>query len=292
MYERLLVPLDGSPLAEQVLPYAYVLGNSLKCPIALVRAFDLPYMLESADGATIDRVSAGLRQQAQEYVNRLSTSLRDAGNTVSAAEYEGDAATVIVNEAEKVPNTLIAISTHGRSGVTRWVLGSVAEKVLNATTNPLLMIRGKPIEGSSSPDLPAPSQEWAALVDVKTIIVPLDGSPVSEQVIPHAVALAKSLDAPVVPAGVSTSASDDAQVREYLNNAVQQFRQEGVTSEEGQLLHGDPAGAILDMTQRTTGCLVAMTTRGRSGIQRWVMGSVTDRVVRHSGTPVLVVRAT
>lgn len=292
MYQRLLVPLDGSPLAEQVLPYVYVLGNSLKCPIALVRAFDLPYMLESADGATIDRVSTGLRQQAQEYLNRLSTSLRDAGETVSVAEYEGDPATVIVNEAEKVPDTLIAISTHGRSGVTRWVLGSVAEKVLNATTNPLLMIRGKPVEGSSPPDLPAPSQEWAALVDVKTIVVPLDGSPVSEQVLPHAVALAKSLDASVVPVGVSTSANDDAQVSEYLNNAVQQLGQEGVISEGGQLLHGDPAGAILDMTQRTTGCLVAMTTRGRSGVQRWVMGSVTDRVVRHSGTPVLVVRAT
>ena len=73
---------------------------------------------------------------------------------------------------------------------------------------------------------------------------------------------------------------------------AQQYRQEGGISEEGQLLHGDSAEALLDMTQRKTGCLVAMTTRGRSGLQRWVMGSVTDRVVRHSDSPVLVVRAT
>ena len=114
----------------------------------------------------------------------------------------------------------------------------------------------------------------------------------AEQVIPHAVALAKSLEVSVVPTGVAPSASEDTRVSEYLNNAAQQFRQEGVTSVEGRLLHGDPAEALLDMTQRTTGCLVVMTTRGRSGLQRWVMGSVTDRVVRHSDSPVLVVRAT
>ena len=292
MYQRLLVPLDGSRLAEQVLPYVHVLGNHLKCPISIVRAFGLPYMLESADGATIDRVSTDLRHQAREYLNRVSMALRDGGGTVSATEYEGDPAPVIINEAEKVPDTLITISTHGRSGVTRWVLGSVAEKVLNATTNPLLMIRGKPTEDSSSSDIPGTSEDWVRPVDVNSIVVPLDGSSMAEQVIPHAVALAKSLEVSVVPTGVATSASEDTRVSEYLNNAAQQFRQEGVTTEGGQLLHGDPADALLDMTQRTTGCLVAMTTRGRSGVQRWVMGSVTDRVVRYSDSPVLVVRAT
>ena len=110
MYQRLLVPLDGSRLAEQVLPYVHVLGNHLKCPISIVRAFGLPYMLESADGATIDRVSTDLRHQAQEYLNRVSMALRDGGGTVSATEYEGDPAPVIINEAEKVPDTLITIS--------------------------------------------------------------------------------------------------------------------------------------------------------------------------------------
>ena len=75
MYQRLLVPLDGSRLAEQVIPYVHVLGNHLKCPIAIVRAFALPYMLESADEATIDRVSTDLRHQAREYLNQVSTCL-------------------------------------------------------------------------------------------------------------------------------------------------------------------------------------------------------------------------
>ena len=292
MYQRILVPLDGSPLGEQVLPYVHVMAKGLQCPVALMRAFSVPEdMADPAHGLYIDQVASGIRQQSHEYLSRIGVSLREAGTTVSSTEHEGNAASIIVNEAEKVADTLIAMSTHGRSGVTRWVLGSVTDKVLRATTNPLLIIRARPMEGFSPGALATRSERWATLVNIKSIAIPLDGSPLAEQVLPHAAAMAKSLEVPVTPVGVAPSNGESAQVREYLGTASEKLRQEGVSSDRCEVLQGDPAGAILDMTQRTPDCLVAMTSHGRSGVERWVMGSVTDRVVRYSGTPVLVVRA-
>ena len=184
------------------------------------------------------------------------------------------------------------ISSHGRSGVTRWAMGSVAEKVLQATNTPLLIIRDQTGEGMSSIEGDKHPEDWSTLLNVSNIIVPLDGSPLSEQVIPHATALANSLGVPVTPVRVSNSPSDDAENIEYLKNVAKGIRDAGLQSNDGQVLQGNPATAIIQMTETTSNSLVAMTTRGRSGIQRWVMGSVTDRVVRHSSSPALVIRGT
>ncbi len=135
------------------------------------------------------------------------------------------------------------------------------------------------------------SERWATAVEIKTVTVPLDGSDVSEQVLPHAVSVAKSLEVPVTLVGVAGPAQQEAEVAGYLTTATGTLTQQGVSSNEAQVLRGDPADAILDMLQQSPDCLVAMTTRGRSGVKRWAMGSVTDRVVRYSGAPVLVVRA-
>jgi len=292
MYDRVIVPLDGSPLAEQVLPYVYVMARGLQCPITLVRAYDLPANMDGVDGSTLDRISDNLRHDAHSYLARVNSLLAGIGSTVSVAERQGDAASIIVDEAEKGPNTLVMISSHGRSGVTRWVMGSVAEKVLQATNNPLLIARGQPTEGSSLIEGERKPEDWGSLVTIKKIIVPLDGSPVSEQVIPHAMAFAGSLGVSLIPVRVSNSPSDDSENTEYLNNITKRFRDENLNSDVGEVLHGNPATAIIEMTERIPDSLVAMTTRGRSGIQRWVMGSVTERVVRHSSTPALVIRAT
>ena len=292
MYDRILVPLDGSPLAEQVLPYVHVIGSGLQCPIILFRAFEVPQeMADPGHGLYVDQVATSFRQQAHEYLMRVSATLTDLRTNLSLVEKEGEPGSGIVAEAENVPGTLVAISTHGRSGVTRWVMGSIADKVLRATNNPMLLIRARPIEGFSPQAIATRSERWASYVNIKSITLPLDGSSLSEQVIPHAVAIAKTLNVAVTPVGVAATPEDNAQTNEYLNKANEQLRQEGVAANGAQLLHGNPAVAILDMTQRTPDTLVAMTTRGLSGVERWVMGSVTDRVVRYSGTPVLVVRA-
>ena len=224
MYDRMIVPLDGSQLAEQVLPYVHVVSEGLKCPITLVRVFDVPAMIEGVSGATIDRVANELRADADHYLERVKGTLVDVGTDVSVVGKQGDAASVIIEEAEKESSTIVMISSHGRSGVTRWAMGSVAEKVLQATNNPLLIIRDQAAEGSALIEGDRNLEDWNALLTVKNIIVTLDGSSISEQVIPHAMAFAKSLAVPLTPVRVSNSPSDDSENTEYLNNVVKRFR--------------------------------------------------------------------
>lgn len=286
MYTRIIVPLDGSRLAEQVLPYVRILGKGLQAPVEVLRLVDsVP-------------VDAGAGREAQSYLEAVAASLRNEGLTVSSTVREGDAASFIVTEAEKQPGTLVAMSTHGRSGITRWFLGSVTDKVLQATTSPLLIVR------SHRPASPAPD------ATLQAAILPLDGSTLAEKVLPHAVSLARALELKVTllrvipPTGqyyidmaYPPILHDDLpqqveqEALDYLLRVEQKLSQEGVPTVQKHLMHGHPATAIVDFAQEVQDNLVAMTTHGRSGLERWVLGSVTDRVVQHSGGPVLVIRA-
>ncbi len=204
---------------------------------------------------------------------------------------------MIVDKASANADTLIAMSTHGRSGVQRWFIGSVADKVLHICTNPLLLVRTAGKEASN---------EQAAL---NTVIVPLDGSPLAELVLPHITAMAKEQNIEVVLVrayniptetysgegympdveGLLESLKEEA--KEYLEKTVKQLSTDGVKKVSYVLAEGEAAGKIIDLARETPDNLVAMCTHGRSGVTRWVLGSVTDRVVRHCGDPVLIIRA-
>lgn len=301
MYTRIVVPLDGSELAEGVLPYARSLARKLGVPLALLRVVDPVRVVDWADpGSSLfsDEVLAEMDTKASTYLERVAERLRADGLTVSCQVREGEPAPAIVEEVEEEPRSLLAMSTHGRSGITRWVLGSVTDKVLRAVHAPILVVR---------------SREGAAVgedAEIKQVILPLDGSPLAEQVVPHAVALAKALEVGVLVVRVTPSPADyyyftdfaaapvvdfseevDVDARGYLQGMVQRLRDEGVEQVEEVLLHGHPASALVDLVQERPDSLVTITTHGRSGITRWVLGSVTDRVVRHATVPVLVLRA-
>ncbi len=304
MFTRILVPLDGSELAEQVLPYVRILGKGLQARIELLRVFEpvSPSLADPAHGLYLDRIIASVRTQMQDYLENVAASLRKDGLTVSTIVHEGNPAASIVQEAETIPDTLVAISTHGRSGITRWVMGSTTDKVLHATSHPLLIVRvrDRPVVGPG--------------VKVNSVLVPLDGSTIAEQALPYAVALATALGLNVILLRVTLSAEDyalpasdfagyplsriegliergDAEAREYLETVCEKLREQGVDSVEGRVVHGHPGGTIIDMTRQIQDCLVAMTTHGVSGLDRWIRGSVANRVVRHSVDPVLVIRA-
>ena len=195
------------------------------------------------------------------------------------------------------------MATHGRSGVGRWMMGSIADKVLHGTSSPMLITHSK--EGGSS-----------ANASLKSMIIPLDGSSLTEQILPHATQVAKAFGLNVILVRSNPSADEyyrfmdhsmavsvsaegyedyareaEAQASDYLAKIQAQLVSDGVTSVETKLLRGSAAGAILDMAEGVPDCLIALTTHGRSGVGRWVLGGVADRLVRHSGTPVLVVRA-
>ncbi len=279
MYSRILVPLDGSPQSQQVLPYVRLLAKALQLPVELICAFS-PVPEEMADprhGLYIDQLATTFRNQAQEELRPIRTSLQDSGIAVSSTVHEGDAATHIVEEADKQPDTLIAMSTHGRSGISRWVMGSVTDKVLHATTSPMLIVRCKPEES------------FAQEVKLSAMIVPLDGSSHAESILQHVVTLAKGLESKVMLTRVTSSTDSSLDPAAYLSQVAQGLRREGISSVEEQLLHGEVSDIIVNLTHQIADSLVAVTTHGHSGVKHW-LGSITDRIVNHAGGPVLVCR--
>lgn len=306
MYDRILVPLDGSPLAEQVLPYVTRISLGLGVPVHLMQIFPSPSeeLADPAHGRYGTGVSAGVHDESIDYLTSVLSET--AGMEVTYEAHEGNAVSHIVDEADKSPDSLVAMSTHGRSGVTRWLMGSVTDRVLHSTKNPMLIVRSRQ-EGDPEPD-----------TNLETIIVPMDGSSLAEQVIPQVVELAKAMDLKVtLLRAVATAEEFSAQTGyerlegvvglhfpsfeematevgnqalAYLQGLEETLREQGVASVDHRIVRGGAAHVIVDVAQETPDNLVAMTTHGRSGPARWTMGSVTDRVVRYSGDPVLVVR--
>lgn len=300
MYTRILVPLDGSKLAEQVLPYVATFAAALGSTVELIRCIEpvSPDMADPAHGILLSQAAESSLTRAKDYLETISLSLRRAGLLISHAAYEGDPASKILEAAERDPTTLIAMSTHGRSGLTRWVLGSVTSKMLQVTENPMLVIH--PQEGAAA----------TGRVKLSHLVVPLDGSRVAEQILPHAIAVAKALKLKVLLVRVTPAPADYYRYMEYpvgryqdfskeVDEAAQQdlqdteakLLQQDLPQVERRLMHGQPAAAVVDVVKEVPESLVAMTTHGRSGVGRWVLGSVADRVVRHTGSPVLLIRA-
>lgn len=297
MYQRMLVPMDGSPLCERVLPYVRELAKGLQLPVHLFRVFDpQPEFFYPDIRHYQERLEAAaqLRQQIEESLDKIKSSLQDLGLDASSTVHDpgpasheghsgehviGDPAHHIVDEAAKEAGTLIVMCTHGRSGVGRWIMGSVTDKVLHATTNPLLIVRAATVGRA-----PAEHQ-------IDSVVVPLDGSALAERILPHAVFVAQGLGLKVRPVRVTPTDIADADAAHHLREVRERLEQDGVATAAEQVLHGDPANVIVDLTEETPGSLVAMTTHGRSGIARWVVGSVAERVIHYAASPVLVVRA-
>ena len=293
MYTKILVPLDGSPLAEQVLPYVQILARDLKAQVELLCVIS-PVPAEMSDpqhGQFTDRLSATFRSQAQESLKGYADSFQALGIPVASTAEEGDAAHEIINRSAREPETLIAMSTHGRSGISRWVFGSVTDKVLHATSNPLLMIRARPTEQYTPGTVSTRGERWSTVVGVDTVVIPLDGSPIAEQALPHGVAVAKALGLNVNLVRVVGSSADEGEASSYLGQIAEKTKQEGVSALQQRVVQGDAANAIVELTRDSSNNLIAMTTHGHSGVGHWALGSVTDRVVRYSGAPVLITRA-
>lgn len=143
MYRRLLVPLDGSALAEKALPHALAVARLFGSELILLRVVVSPYALVAPDlilaGAEADLSS--LRGQAEAYLRSVAARLEAEGAAVRTVVCEGPVAEAILEQAEALAADLIVMSTHGRGGVRRWVYGSVAERVLQGATCPILLIR-------------------------------------------------------------------------------------------------------------------------------------------------------
>jgi nucleotide-binding universal stress UspA family protein len=297
MYTRMLIPLDGSTVAEQVLPYARFLAKALAIPVELLGVVDpeaLVALADPAQGRHIDTLVAETMRRTALYLETTARSI--SGAQVKCSVEKGTPAEVVIEKATADKNTLIVMATHGRSGIQRWLLGSVADKVLHGATNHLFLVRSTD-QGKTDGEAP-----------LQTVIVPLDGSPLAEQVLPYVLDLTRKMKLKVVLTRAyalppSVSAEDygfysadlldhlEAEARDYLQQKANEINAKGVENVASVVNPGYGAEEIITLGRNTPDNFIAMSTHGRSGIQRWVLGSVTDRVVRHSGDPVLIIRA-
>ena len=297
MYTKILVPLDGSAVAEQVLPYVRTLAGGLKIPVELMGVVDVAQFdshIAAEKGRYLDTLIEDSVRCSREYLEGVAQTF--PGANVSFAVEKGGAAEVIIAKAGADNETLITMATHGRSGIDRWLLGSVAEKVLRGSANPLLLVRAKA------------EAKAAGGATLKSIVVPLDGSELAESVLPAVVEMAKKLNLKIVlfracnvPYSVFGGVREHiaivdellggikAEARAYLEKKTEELKKQGAKVSY-VLEQGTSADQIISLGRKTPDNLIAMCTHGWSGVKGWVLGSITETVVRHSGDPVLVIR--
>uniref|UniRef100_A0A831TAJ4 Universal stress protein n=1 Tax=Thermorudis peleae TaxID=1382356 RepID=A0A831TAJ4_9BACT len=283
MFGTVLVPLDGSELAEAALPYAKAIAEKTGAVLHLVRVVPIDAPPDEA-------------AEAREYLSRLAGRL---GDRVQLSVRYGHPAAEIIDLAQELADPIIVMTTHGRGGLGRWLYGSVADRVVRGAGVPVLLIRS---------GLPQ-----RALGEVRSIMVPLDGSPLAEAALPYAVELARRFDAelhlvrvvetPEVYALLGTHAQaaasgevlaeiaqqmiDDAS--NYLNELAERLRAEGVRV-ESHVLEGLAIEQLLAFERERQPDLVVMATHGRGGLSRVIFGSVAEHVLREGNAPVMLIR--
>ena len=290
-YHKILLPLDGSPLAEHVLDHIGWLATPAQTELCLVSVIESwRYAAASPDFALADLITP-VRLGMQEYLQTQQTKLQAAGYQVATHVIEGDAASVILNLVQTEGIDLVAMSSHGRSGFVRWALGSVAERVIHGAQIPVFLVR----------ETTEPRQS-----KLQTILLPLDGSVTAEQALPEAQALAKANQAHLLlvqviqkldegsqrllfkdeTAAKATFAEWRGQAEAYLAAVAARVTASGVACDY-RVAVDNPDRAICAMSNHAD--LIVMGTHGRSGLARWVYGSVANKVLRGASCPLLLV---
>jgi nucleotide-binding universal stress UspA family protein len=274
MYGTLLVPLDGSESAEAALPNALRFARGADSEIVLVRA-------EGSSLLEAPVIEPAFLEQATAYVERVARRLAAEGARVRSVVRAGSPARVIQDVAEEQGASLIAMSTHGRTGLAYLAMGSVAELVMRSSPIPVLLRRSF-AEGGAPWGLTSRPFE--------RLLVPLDGSRLADAILPHVEAVAARFNSRVELVHVRAPEAEPletARAMEQLKTVHDALAARGI---EARVLHeeGDPAVVILDLARVHLADLIAMTTHGRSGVSRLVAGSVTQEVLRQSRVPLLV----
>ena len=289
-YQKILVPLDGSDLAEKALPYTKTIAK-LKNSEVILFAVSI-----TASGGRRDRL-------LKSYLEVNAKGLESQGIKVSTTVTYGNVAEDIIEYADKNNIDLIIISTHGYSGIKRWMLGSVTQKVLYGTGTPVLLIKSK------SPEI--------SKLEFKKILLPVDGSPFSETIFPYIEELTRDTNAevillevsepPIVPSyGTRPINPTWEKYRDSIWTELQQQASEYLEEMKSDLVKrgwkiksqivkgevGEVAQSIMQVAEKEKIDLVVIATHGRTGVSRWVYGSVANRIVEESLQPVLLIRPT
>jgi nucleotide-binding universal stress UspA family protein len=298
VFKRILVPLDGSQLAESVLPPTLFLAEHLRATIVLFHA------LERGAPATIHGERHLLDEaEAQHYLADLAARLARPDLAIETNVHpnkEADVARSIIEHITELNADLIALCEHGRSGLRDVLVGNIAQQVMQLGATPVLFVR--------------PRMESAPTFECRKVLVPLDSTTIHEPALPVAADIARACGAAihlltVVPTTGTLSAEragtglllpatmtailDLAQrgAVEYLQKQTERLVADGLAA-TAAVVRGDTAPTILENIESAKADLVVLATHGRANIDAFWSGSVTPKVLSRSEVPVLLVRVT
>ncbi len=302
MFTKMMVPLDGSDLAEGILPYVTHFAKGLGIPITLLTvidqgAFELPK--RSSVMASESEMFGALERMVKERLDGVAAALMAQGVNASTTVAHGKPEEQIVRTAQREGCDIIAMSTHGRNMIARGVLGSITNKVMHSSGIPVLTIA--PNRAKEHQDNPAQP--------ISGLLAPLDGSELAESSIESIadLALKMRLNVTLVRAVqlggayssyVESSAFVDARIQaeiedeaqEYLQGVADDLQAQGIEV-DCQVVTGTPSIVITQASNERQNDVIVLTTHGRSGFSRFVLGSVAETLIRTSGAPVLVLNS-
>lgn len=288
--KKILVPLDGSKVAEEILTYVELLAKQSGAHVRLMRV--VPFLWPS-EHVHLKEMGHKMDKEASDYLFAIETHLVEKGIEASVSVDEGNVPEVICDTAQESGVDLIAISTHGHGGIKGWALGSVTAKVIQASSIPLLVHRS--------------TGEQMEEVQCKNMLIPIDGSHFAESIFPQARRVAELFNAKVwflsvvtLPGGFLSLEEEVHDIEDKVAESIKHYysslenriqeQQTGIDYEV-VIRKGETASTICDFANENSIDLIAMSTHGRSGISRWALGSVTDKVLHCSPKPILLVRA-
>jgi len=265
MFDEILACLDGSSLAQEILPLAHGIAAATSATLTLIRVV--------ADADELAAEESELSQCARRYC-------ADVRFLLSA-----DPAAAIVGELESKPNAIAAMTTHGRTALSEAILGSVALRVIHGSSRPVILYRALSGDGE------APKK-------IKTLVLALDGSEFSERMIPFAAEMAKALAArlvlvqalppqPSIP-GLAGQGKSDTLESSYLHGIARKIKRKHGIDCEWEVLHGDPADALCRYLKGMPETMLAITSHARAGLRRALLGGVAAACLRRAGVPVLL----
>ncbi|HYL29750.1 MAG TPA: universal stress protein [Gemmatimonadales bacterium] len=290
MLRRIIVPLDGSAFAETAIPAAAALARGLRGHLELVMVHS-PALSGPSPTAALAQ-DARIRSFEEAYVIQKARSTADAADgPVASSVLDGPVAPTLIEHVRARKADLVVMTTHGRAGLSRFFLGSVADRLVRELHCPILLL---PPE---SPQIPEPGA-------AARILIPLDGSALAASVLGRAAAvlpdaaleLVRVVVLPATPLPPEAGWSVPSEILDeelsiaahYLEDVAATLRARGRVVHTRVLSHWSPAAAIADYAEERHCDLVALATRGGSGLQRALLGSVADKIIRSARLPVLV----
>jgi nucleotide-binding universal stress UspA family protein len=265
MFDEIIVCLDGSPLAEKILPLAQGIASGKGSAVILLRVLGSSEELSAEESY--------MRERARVFRAPIRFLI------------SSDPTTAIIEELEKNPRATAALTTHGRTAWGEALLGSVALKVIRGARRPVLLYRAR----SDSSSAPA---------KITNLVVALDGSEFSERIVPAAVAMAKSLNSRIILVQALPPESaqalrahlplGDALESSYLQAKAAEIKKKYEIEPSWDVLHGEAGDAICRYVNGMENTLIAMTSHARGGLERVFLGSVAAACIRKAGVPMLI----